>query len=137
MELLPIIYWTLVGIGILALIVIISSYISFYLRKKMGHIPTTEVTGDARDKKVKVTNPDKRPEQKKSHHPKVQTRSKLKDNETKEKKRTTSSNEKSSNKLYKRPTQDDQKSRIEILNAPKEELKYYSMETDSKRKKWD
>lgn len=137
MELLPIIYWTLVGFGILAIIVIISSYISFYLRKKMGHIPTTEVTRDERDKKVKITNPDKRPQQKKSHHPKVHTRSKYKDNETKGKKRTTSSNERSSGKLYKRPAQDDQRSRIEILNAPKEELKYYSNDTDPKRRKWN
>ena len=103
----------------------------------MGHIPKTEVSGEARDKKVKVTNPDKRSRQKKSHHPKVQTRSKLKDNKAKTKKRTTSSNEKSGNELYKRPTQDGHRNRIEILNAPKEELKYYSIEHDSKSRKWD
>lgn len=137
MELLPIIYWTLVGVGILTLIVIISSYISFHFRKKMGYKPSTEVTGDAKDKKVKVTNPYRRTEHKKPHHPKVQTRSKLKDNETKGKKRITSSDKKSSSKLYKRPTQDDKKSRIEIINAPEEDLKFHSMDINPKRRGWN
>jgi len=137
MELLPIIYWALVGVGIFAFIVIIFSFISFHLRKKMGHIPSKEVSGDARDIKVKVTNPHKREDKKRPHHPKVQTRSKSKSNKSKETNRTTSSNKKSSSELYKRPTQDDKKSRIEIINAPKEDLNYHSLDPDPKRRKWN
>ncbi len=122
MELLPIIYWTLVSVGIFAFIVIIFSFISYHFRKKIGNIPLKKVSGKARDIKVKVTNPDKREKAKKSHHPKVQTRSKSKSIDTKRKKRIASSNKNSSSKLYTRPTQDEKKSRIEIVNAPKEDL---------------
>ena len=135
MELLPIIYWALIGVGIFALIVLIFSFISFHLRKKMGNTPSKKVPVEARDIKVKVTNPHKRKHDKKSHHPKVQTRSKFKSNGIKEKKRTTSSDEKSSSKLYTRPTQDDTRSRIEIINAPEEDLNYHTIETNPKRRK--
>ena len=137
MELLPIIYWTLIVIGSLAAVVILFSYVTFNVRKKMGKIPSTEITGDARNKKIKVTNPDKKPIQKKTHHPKVQTRSKFKENVPKEKKRTTSSREESGSKLYKRPTREEKKTRIEIVNAPKDETRYHSKDTNSKRTGWN
>jgi len=140
MELLPIIYWTLIGVGIVAVVVIMFSYITFHIRKKMGNIPSTEITGNARNKKIKVTNPYKRPPQKKSHHPKVQTRSKFKEYEKRdkkeEKKRTTSSGSESISKLYKRPTSEERKTRIEVVNAPQDELKYHSMDSKTKRTGW-
>jgi len=137
MELLPIIYWSLVGVGVLAVIVIAFSYITFHVRKKMGNIPKEEVTGTDRNKKIKVTNPDKKSAAKKPHHPKVKTRSKLNDNKQKEKKKRTSSSEKGSSKLYKRPTQEEKKSRIEIINAPKGDPKFHSMDTKPKRDGWN
>ncbi|MCF6268257.1 MAG: hypothetical protein L3J41_00935 [Melioribacteraceae bacterium] len=137
MELLPIIYWSLIGVGLLAVIVIVFSYITFNVRKKMGNIPSTEIKGASRDKKIKVTNPDKKPAEKRSHHPKVKTRSKLKGSEQKEKKKTTSSSNTSSGKLYKRPTKEEKKSRIEIVNAPKGDPKYHSMDINPKRDGWN
>ena len=136
MELLPIIYWSLIGVGIVAVLVIVFSYITFQVRKRLGNIPSEEVTGRARNKKVTVTNPDKKAIPKKVHHPKVQTRSKLKENKEKEKKRTTTTKEESSGKLYKRPTQDAKKSRIEIVNSPQSDPKYHSMDTNPKRGGW-
>ena len=55
MELLPIIYWSLLSVGIVVLIVIIFSFISFKFRKKHGNIPSEEIKGIERDKKVKIT----------------------------------------------------------------------------------
>ena len=136
MELLPIIYWSLIGVGIVAVLVIVFSYITFQVRKRLGNIPSEEVTGRARNKKVTVTNPDKKPAPKKVHHPKVQTRSKLKENKQKEKRRTTTPKEESSEKLYKRPTQGEKKSRIEIVNSPQGDPKYHSMDTNPKRGGW-
>ncbi len=137
MELLPIIYWTLIGVGILAVIVIVFSYITFNIRKKMGNIPNTEITGTNRNKKIIVTNPDKKSTPKKSHHPKVQTRSKLKENGENVKKKTTSKSEKSSDILYKKPTKEEKKSRIEIVNAPKSDPKYHSLGISPKRNGWN
>lgn len=136
MELLPIIYWTLVSVGILAFFVIIFSFISYHFRKRMGKIPIKESSRKGRDIKVKVTNPHKREDAKKSHHPKVQTRSRSKSNDPKEKIRTTSSN-KSSSKLYSRSTQHGKKSRIEIINAPKEDLNYHLTDPNPIRREWD
>lgn len=137
MELLPIIYWALIGVGVLAVIVIVLSYITFHVRKKIGNIPSAEVTGDDRNKKIRVTNPDKKPTPKKPHHPKVRTRSKLKANEQKDKKKATSSGDKSSSKLYKRPTREEKKSRIEIVNTPQKDQQYNSMNTNPKRDGWN
>jgi hypothetical protein len=142
MELLPIIYWSLTGVGILAVIVIIVSYVTFHVRKKIGNIPSEEVKGEARNKKVTVTNPDKKNETKKAHHPKVQTRSRQKDNLHKKTSVGSSSSKSSSNSpLYKKPTRDSKKKRIEIVNAPdtksKSGEKYHPMNTTQKRNGWN
>jgi uncharacterized membrane protein YhiD involved in acid resistance len=141
MELLPIIYWSLIGVGVLAVVVIIFSYVTFNVRKKLGNIPSEEVKGEARNKKVTITNPDKKESSKKAHHPKVQTRSRQKENTQKKKNvRTTASKEKDS-QLYKRPTKDSKRKRIEIINAPetssKSDVNFHSMNATPKRKGWN
>ena len=145
MELLPIIYWSLLVAGILAIVVIIVSFITFRLRKKYGLIPSEEVRGKERDKKVKVTNPDKKPKTEKKHHPKVQTRSRQKKASTPHKNKKHSSVDSA---LYKKPTRDSLKKRIEIVNpilepdfkdnqSSKKDTKYHSIKIDSRRNDWN
>jgi len=147
MELLPIIYWSLLSVGIVVLIVIIFSFISFKFRKKHGNIPSEEIKGIERDKKVKVTNPEKSQFEKK-HHPKVQKISKLKRGST------TSSHEKSNNKeendgLYKKPTRETLKKRVEILkknfnedssktkSSINDRTTFHSIKIESKKDGWN
>ncbi len=141
MELLPIIYWSLLVAGILALVVIVISFITFQVRKKYGRIPSEEVQGKERNKKVKVTNPDKKPKTEKKHHPKVQTRSRQKKVSSSRKDKNISSVDSA---LYKKPTRDSHKKRIEIVNpslnddqSSKKETKYHSLKIDSRRNDWN
>ena len=141
MELLPIIYWSLTGVGILAVVVIVISFVTFNVRKKIGNIPSEEVKGEARNKKVTVTNPDKKNSSKKTHHPKVQKRSKQKDNLQKKTSESYSSSKDVSSSLYKKPTRESKKKRIQIVNAPdtksKSATKYHTMDTTQKRDGWN
>ncbi|MBU0473993.1 MAG: hypothetical protein KKF62_07490 [Bacteroidetes bacterium] len=144
MELLPIIYWSLLGVGLLALIVILFSFITFKFRKKLGNIPSTEVKGKERNKRIVVKNPEKLQAEKK-HHPKVQTRSKQKAG-------TTNSKSKSSSDenigLYKKPTRETPKKRVEILNQNMDDnssmkkpvnkdTKFHSIKIESKQDGWN
>ena len=117
MELLPIIYYSLIGLGVITIIVIIVSYITFKIRKKIGNIPSEEVKGDERNKKVKITNPDKKANVKKSHHPKVQTVSKRKSTSGSKRSASHSSRKGEDVPYYKKPTKENRK-RIEIVNNP-------------------
>jgi len=147
MELLPVIYWSLFSVGVSALIVILFSFLTFQFRKKYGHIPSEEVIGDERNKKVTVTNPDKKSKEKrqeKKHHPKVQTRSRKKDNPVPrvEKKDTEDIS------LYKKPTRDDRRKRVQVINENTNDrssshhksdgdIQYHSIKLDSKHKGWN
>jgi len=139
-ELLPVIYWSLFSVGILALIVIIISFITFKFRKKYGNIPSSEVVGKERNKKITVTNPDKKPKLGKKHHPKVQTRSKNKSS-TSTKHKSKKKTDENAN-LYRRPTRDSQNKRIEVLNSNAEksssqgDSEYHSMQIKPKRDGW-
>ncbi len=141
MELLPIIYWSLLGAGILAIVVIVISFITFQFRKKYGHIPSEEVVGKERNKKVRVTNPDKKKKTEKKHHPKVKTRSRHnKDVRASKEKKVHSSD----SALYKRPTRDSKRKRIEIVNpidndidATQSDTKYRPLKVSSKRNDWN
>ena len=144
MELLPIIYWALIGVGILALIVIIFSFITFQIRKRLGTIPNEEIIGDERNKKIIVTNPDKKSSSvksapKKPHHPKVKTRKKKVPVEGTRASVPTPSNKNEIAVLYKKPSKDKKKSRIEIVNSPQSRVtkKFHSMDVSSKRKGWN
>ncbi len=145
MELLPIIYWSLLVAGILAIVVIIVSFITFRIRKKYGYIPSEEVKGKERNKKVKVTNPDKKPKTEKKHHPKVQTRSRQKSSSASHRTKKKSSTDSA---LYKKPTRDSHKKRIEIVNpilerdskdnqSSKKDTKYHSIKINSRRNDWN
>ncbi len=141
MELLPIIYWSLLGAGVLAIVVIVISFITFQFKKKYGLIPSEEVVGKERNKKVRVTNPDKKKKTEKKHHPKVKTRSRQNKDvrASKEKKVQTSDSA-----LYKRPTRDSKRKRIEIVNpidndidATQSSTKYRPLKVSSKRNDWN
>ena len=141
MELLPIIYQSLLYAGILASVVIVVSFIAFQFRKKYGNIPSEEVQGKERNKKVTVTNPDKKPKTEKKHHPKVQTRSRQKKVSAPHKDKNISS---SDSALYKKPTRDSHKKRIEIVNpdlnddqSSEKETKYHSLKIDSRHNDWN
>jgi hypothetical protein len=139
MELLPVIYWSLFSVGVLALIVILFSFITFQFRKKYGIIPSEEVKGDERDKKVTVKNPDKKAKSKKKHHPKVQTRSRKNNSPIEDK---TKQNYPKDYSLYKRPTKDSVRKRVEVLNPnpdkdSKSNEKFHSIQIDSKRNGWN
>lgn len=122
MELLPIIYWSLFGAALLAVVVIIISFFTFRLRKKYGYIPDEEVKGEERNKKVKVKNPDKKPKTKnkqteeKKHHPKVRTRSKRQASSKPSMSNTKKPAPSIESSLYRKPTRDSHRKRIEILN---------------------
>jgi len=144
MELLPIIYWSLLGVGLLALIVIIFSFITFQFRKKLGNIPSVEIKGRERNKKIVVTNPDKKQIEKK-HHPKVQTRSKQKSGTTPSKIKTSTDENIG---LYKKPTRETPKKRVEILNQNMDDssskkkplnkdTKFHSIKIESKQDGWN
>jgi hypothetical protein len=144
-ELLPVIYWSLFSVGILALVVTVISFIIFKFRKKYGHIPSDEVLGKYRNKKVKVTNPDKKPKTEIKHHPKVQTKSRQKSNSSRPGREVPAS---SKAELYKRPTRDSQKKRVEIINPnleneptkekySKKNNEYHSLRVDSKQNDWN
>jgi hypothetical protein len=149
-ELLPVIYWSLFSVGILTLVVLIFSFITFQYRKKYGNIPSGQVSEKERNKKVKVTNPDKKKTKdnktssEKKHHPKVQTRSRQEISSSSEKKDKTS-NIKSVN-LYKKSARDSKQKRIEVLNKNMEDepikekttqnkTKFHSLRVDSKQKR--
>jgi len=137
-ELLPVIYWSLFTVGVLALFVIIISFITFKFRKKYGNIPSSEVAGKERNKKITVTNPDKKLKSEKKHHPKVQTRSKNKSSKEYKSKKTL--DEKAN--LYKKSTRDSNKKRIEVLNpnskksSSQEDTEYHSLQINPKRDGW-
>ena len=145
MQLLPIIYWSLLGVGILTLFVIIISFITFKVRKKFGMVPSNEISNRERNKKVRVTNPDKLQTEKK-HHPKVQTISKQKRNSTHAK---TKSPELENDGLYKKPTKETPKKRVEILNqniidnslksnsSKNDKTKFHSIKVESKKDGWN
>jgi hypothetical protein len=144
MELLPIIYWSLLVVGILTVIVVIISFITFQFRKRFGHIPSAEVKGNEREKKIKITNPDKREKTEKKHHPKVQTRSRNKKSSSENSRsKTIKTSTPEEVKLYKKPTRDMKKKRIEILNPGLQKdppssgnTKYHPMDIESKHKNW-
>lgn len=66
MELLPIIYWSLVGFGILTLFVVILSFLTYHIRKKLEKIPSKNVDHQNSSKNI-YSNPGSM----KQHHPKV------------------------------------------------------------------
>jgi len=145
MELLPIIYWSLLGVGILTLVVVIISFITFKVRKKFGIVLANEISNKERNKKVRVTNPDKLKTEKK-HHPKVQTISKQKRNSSHSK---TKSSELENDGLYKKPTKETPKKRVEILNqniidnslksnsSKNDKTKFHSIKVESKKDGWN
>lgn len=69
MELLRIIYLSLTGFGILALIAILISYITYKVRKKLGKIPLEDIRKRERTKKIKIH--DSNSSAIKQHHPRV------------------------------------------------------------------
>jgi len=71
MELLRIIYWTLVGFGILALMVILISYTTYLIRKKLGKIPSESIGNEDKIKKIKVNISNRNSPRVKQHHPRV------------------------------------------------------------------
>lgn len=132
MELLPIIYLSLLIVGILAIIVIIFSFVSFQVRKKLGNLPNEKVSSNERNKKVKVTNPDISSSKDKKHHPKVQTLSKQKSNSYSEKEKKIAAEDSGH---YKKPTKETPKKRVVILNENFED-EYYDKESSSKNPKY-
>lgn len=71
MELLRIIYLSLIGFGILALVVISASYITYQVRKKLGKTPSEGIRKEDRIKNVKVKFHDRNSSSVKQHHPSV------------------------------------------------------------------
>lgn len=73
MELLRIIYLSLTGFGILALIAILISYITYKVRKKLGKIPLEDIRKRERTKKMKMKMKihDSNSSAIKQHHPRV------------------------------------------------------------------
>jgi len=73
MELFPIIYWSLIGFGLIALITILISYLTYQIRKKLGNIPAESYTnGDRNKEEIVVRILGTRSSTKiKQHHPKV------------------------------------------------------------------
>lgn len=69
MELLRIIYLSLTGFGILALIAILISYLTYQIRKKLGKIPLEDNRKEERTQKV--TFHDRNFSTAKQHHPSV------------------------------------------------------------------
>lgn len=139
MELLPVIYWSLFSVGILALLVIIFSFITFQVRKRYGYIPSEEVKGEERNKKVTVKNPDPKAKSQKKHHPKVQTRSRKKRSSTEE---NSIQNNPKDYLLYKKPTKDVHRKRVEVLNPNSDEKnksdeKFQSIQIKTKHNGWN
>lgn len=139
MELLPVIYWSLFSVAVLALVVILFSFITFQFRKKYGNLPSEEVKGEERNKKVKAKNPDKKSKPTKKHHPKVQTRSKVKKSSSRNNGGKSKPEEFS---LYKKPTKDSSRKRVEVLNPnpsdnSKSKEKFHSIHINSKRDEWN
>ena len=71
MELLRIIYWSLIGFGILALMVILISYATYQIRKKLGKIPSEEIRNEDKIKKIKVNISNRNSHRVKQHHPRI------------------------------------------------------------------
>ncbi len=71
MKLLPIIYWSLVGFGILTLMVVFTSYITFQIRNKLGKIPSESIRKEDRIKKTKMKFHDRNSSSVKQHHPRI------------------------------------------------------------------
>lgn len=70
MELLPIIYWSLVGFGTLTLFVILTSYITYHVRKKFDKVETEVSIDDKLLRKVIVKSKVEKSDYV-QHHPKV------------------------------------------------------------------
>lgn len=70
MELLPIIYWSLVGFGIMTLLILITFYISYHIRKKMGRLNTVKNNVDRNNFTVAENKINQIPSRV-EHHPKV------------------------------------------------------------------
>ncbi len=71
MELLRIIYWSLIGFGILTLMVVMISYVTYQIRKKLGKIPAESTRNVDRINKIKVNISNRNPSRTKQHHPRV------------------------------------------------------------------
>lgn len=82
MELFPIIYWSLIGFGLIALLTILISYLTYQIRKKLGNIPPESYGNNDRNKKeIIVKIPGKKSSANiKQHHPKVVKLSDLQQN---------------------------------------------------------
>ena len=70
MELLRLIYWSLIGFGILTLLVILISYATYQIRKKLRKTPSESIRNEDRTKKIKV-NISNRNLSRVQHHPRV------------------------------------------------------------------
>ncbi|VAX25912.1 hypothetical protein MNBD_IGNAVI01-734 [hydrothermal vent metagenome] len=73
MELFRIIYWSLIVFGLIALITILISYLTYQIRKKLGNIPAEHYRNNDRNQKeivVKIPRSSGTSEIK-QHHPKV------------------------------------------------------------------
>ncbi|MEN8193297.1 MAG: hypothetical protein ABFS12_10810 [Bacteroidota bacterium] len=71
MELLPIIYWSLVGFGILTLLVILISFLTYNIRKKLEKIPSENNKNKHTQKEVDPNKLYNNSTVTKQHHPKV------------------------------------------------------------------
>ena len=71
MDLLRIIYWSLIGFGILTLLVILISYVTYLIRKKLGKIPSESIGNEDKIKKIKVNISNRNSHRVKQHHPRV------------------------------------------------------------------
>ena len=71
MELLRIIYWSLIGFGILTVLVILISYATYQIRKKLGKIPSEGIRNEDKIKKTKVNISNRNSQRVKHHHPRV------------------------------------------------------------------
>jgi hypothetical protein len=73
MELFSLIYWSLIAFGLIALITILFSYLTYQIRKKLGNIPAENYANNSKNKgEIVVRIPGKSSSTKiKQHHPKV------------------------------------------------------------------
>ena len=71
MDLLRIIYWSLIGFGILTLLVILISYATYQIRKKFGEIPQESIGNEDETRKIKVNIANRNSSRVKQHHPRV------------------------------------------------------------------
>ena len=69
MELLPIIYWSLIGFGILTLMVILTAYLTYQFRKRLKKIPSEGFRSE--NKNLYKKNSDRDSNSIKHHHPRV------------------------------------------------------------------